>query len=115
MDISLAHLAAATVSAVLLAIAYGALALLLGAATGRRALAIGVSAAAAVAAYLVNGLAPLVDGLEIPRKLSPFYHYAAGDPLRHGLSLGHALVLVAIAASATLLAPAIFSRRDLST
>jgi ABC-2 type transport system permease protein len=114
MDISFGHLAAGTVSAVLLAIAYGALALLLGAATGRRALAIGVTAAAAVAAYLVNGLAPLVDGLEIPRKLSPFYHYAAGDPLRHGLSVGHSLVLVAIATAATLIAPAAFARRDLS-
>jgi ABC-2 type transport system permease protein len=114
MDISLAHLTAATLSAVVLAIAYGAIALLLGAATGRRALAIGVSAAAAVAAYLVNGLAPLVDGLEVPRKLSPFYHYAAGDPLRHGLAASHSLVLLAIATAATLLAPAAFARRDIA-
>lgn len=115
MDISAGHLAAATFSAVLLALAYGAIAVLLGAATGRRGLAVGVTAATAVAAYLVNGLAPLVDGLEIPRKVSPFYHYAAGDPLRHGLSLVHMSVLVAIAAAATLIAPAVFSRRDLST
>ena len=78
-------------------------------------LAIGVSAAAGVAAYLVNGLAPLVHALEIPQKFSPFYHYAAGDPLRHGLSLVHMSVLVAIAVGATLIAPAVFSRRDLST
>ena len=38
MDVSLAHLAAATASAVILALAYGAIALLVGAATGRRAL-----------------------------------------------------------------------------
>ena len=41
-----------------------------------------MTAATAVAAYLVNGLAPLVHALEVPQKLSPFYHYAVGDPLR---------------------------------
>jgi ABC-2 type transport system permease protein len=115
MDISAGRLASATVSAVVLALAYGALALLLGAATGRRVLAIGVTAAAGVAAYLVNGLAPLVHALEIPQKLSPFYHYAAGDPLRHGLAWSHVLVLVAITAVATALAPGAFSRRDVSS
>jgi ABC-2 type transport system permease protein len=115
MDISADHLAAATLSAVLLALAYGAIAILLGAATGRRALAIGVAAAAAVAAYLVNGLAPLVHALEVPQKLSPFYHYAAGDPLRHGVSLSHLAVLVAITAVATAFTPWLFARRDLAT
>jgi ABC-2 type transport system permease protein len=115
MDISAGHLAAATLSAVLLALAYGAIAVLLGAATGRRALAIGVTTAAGVAAYLVNGLAPLVDALEVPQKLSPFYHYAAGDPLRHGVSLSHLAVLVGIAAVATAFAPWLFARRDLAT
>src|SRR5512133_1560706 len=112
MDISAGHHAAATLSAVLLALAFGSIAILLGAATGRRALAIGVTAAAGVAAYLVNGLAPLVDALEVPQKLSPFYHYAAGDPLRHGLSPSHVAVLVVIAVIATALAPVAFSRRD---
>ena len=115
MDISAGRLAAATLAAVLLALAYGAIAVLLGAATGKRTLAIGVAAAFGVAAYLVNGLAPLVDELEAAQKLSPFYHYAAGDPLRHGLSMEHAAVLVAIAAVATALAPVLFSRRDVAT
>jgi len=115
MDISVGHLAAATLSAVLLALAYGAIAILLGAATGRRALAIGVTAAAGVAAYLVNGLAPLVHALKVPQKLSPFYHYAAGDPLRHGISAGHLSVLLAVAVAALALAPVFFARRDLST
>jgi ABC-2 type transport system permease protein len=115
MDISAGHLAAATLSAVLLALAYGAIAILLGAATGRRSLAIGLTAASAVAAYLVNGLAPLVDALEVVQKLSPFYHYAVGDPLRQGVSLVHVAVLVAIAVVATALAPWFFSRRDVAT
>jgi ABC-2 type transport system permease protein len=115
MDISAGHLAAATLAAVLLAIAYGELAVLVGAASGRRGLTIGVTAAAGVAAYLVNGLAPLVHALEGPQKLSPFYHYAAGDPLRHGLSLGHVAVLAAIAVVAAAVAPWAFTRRDVST
>src|SRR5262245_10048010 len=115
MDISAAHLAAATLSAVLLALAYGAIAVLLGAATGKRTLAIGLTAAGAVAAYLVNGLAPLVDGLDVPQKLSPFYHYAVGDPLRNGVSLTHMAPLVGIAVVATALAPWFFSRRDVAT
>lgn len=112
MEVSLSHLAAATTSAILLALAYGALALLLGAATGRRALTAAVVAAAAVAAYLVASLAPLVDLLEPAKLASPFYHYSAGDPLLHGLAAGHALLLVAIVVGAGLLAPLALERRD---
>lgn len=115
LKVSGAHLAAATISAVLLAVAYGAIALLVGAAFGHRARAVGLTAALAVAAYVVNGLAPLVDALEPLRKLSPFYHYAASDPLRHGLGVGHVGVLLAIAVVAAVLAPIAFDRRDLAT
>ena len=112
MDISLADLASATTSAFLLGLAFGVLAFALGAATGRSSIAIGLSAAAAVAAYLVNGLAPLVDAIHSIRWLSPWYHYVADDPLREGLSLGNALVLVAIAAVALAVAVVTFDRRD---
>lgn len=115
MDVSAAHLAAATASAALLALGFGTVAFMLGAATGRRALAIGVATAGAVAAYLVNGLAGLVDALRVPQKLSPFYHYAVGDPLRQGLALDHSLVLVAIVLAAAAVGVAAFERRDLSS
>lgn len=114
MEISAAHLAAGTVDAVLLSLAYGTIAFALGAATGRRTLAIGVSAAAAVAAYLVNSLAALVDVLETVQPLSPFYHYAVSDPLRTGLDADHALVLLAIAVAAAFVAVATFDRRDIA-
>lgn len=115
LHVSAEHLAAATASAVLLAGGYGAIALLVGAATGRRGRALGVTAALAVAAYVVNGLAPLVDALEPLQKMSPFYHYAASDPLRHGLAAAHVAVLLAIAVVAALLGPLAFDRRDLET
>jgi ABC-2 type transport system permease protein len=115
MNVSASHLAAATASAALLALAFGAIALLVGAATGHRAAAAGVAAAGAVAAYLVNSLAALVDFLEPARKASPFYHYVASDPLRHGLGPGHVAFLLVLALIAGALAVVLFDRRDLAT
>lgn len=114
MDVPFGHLASATASAVLLALAFGAVAFLIGAATGRRGWAIGVTSALAVATYMLNSLAPLVPTLEPLQPLSPFYHYAASDPLRSGLEAGHALVLLAILAVAASVAPLLFDRRDLA-
>jgi hypothetical protein len=51
--------------------------------------------------HLINSLAPLVQALDTARKGSPFYHYAASDPLRNG-----------IAAAAAIAASLIFERRD---
>ncbi len=114
MHLATTKIAAATASAVALAVAFGAIALLIGCATGRRGLAIGLSSAAAVAAYLVNSLAPLVTALEPIQQLSPFYHYAVDNPLRTGLSPGHFLVLVAIAAAAAGAAALTVRQRDLA-
>ncbi len=113
MDIAAVHLAAATAATLLLAFSFGAIAFLVGAATGHRARAIAVASAFAVASYLVNGLAPLVDALEPFQKASLFYHYAASDPLRSGLDAGHIGVLVAVAVVACVAAPFLFERRDL--
>jgi ABC-2 type transport system permease protein len=114
MNVSAAHLGAATASAALLAVAFGAISLMLGAATGRRGVASGLTAAGAVAAYLVNSLATLVDFIGPVRGASPFYHYAASDPLRHGLALDHAAFLVALALAAGVLSTVAFGRRDLA-
>ena len=114
MHISAGKLGAAVLSLLVLALLFGALALLAGAATGHRARAIGIVTAVAVAGYLVNALAPLTSTLKPLRPLSPFYHYAAGDPLRHGLAGWHMLVLAGIAVVAAALAPLVFERRDLA-
>lgn len=115
MNVSVAQLAAATFTAALLAFLYGAIALLFGAATGRRAVAAGIAAAGAVAAYLLSSLAELVGALKPLRVTSPFYHYAAGDALRAGLSAGHIAVLLLLAAAASVAAVIAFERRDLAT
>ena len=80
------------------------------AATGRKGLAVGVTVALAVAAYLVNSLAALVDVLEPFQKISPFYHYAAGDPLHQGLDPWHTLFLVAVGAAAAVAGVVLFGR-----
>lgn len=113
MNVSAVHLAAATAAAALLALAFGAVALFLGAASGRRGIAIGVTAAGAVAAYLLNSLAELVGFLKPFRVASPFYHYAANDALRAGLAAEHVGVLVGLAVVAGAAALVAFERRDL--
>jgi ABC-2 type transport system permease protein len=115
LETSAGHLAAATASAVMLAVSFGVIAMLLGAATGRRARASGITAALAVAAYVLNGLAPLVEALKPFRRVSLFYHYAASDPLRHGLDLSHATVLIVVGVVAAALVPIVFDRRDLES
>ena len=114
MEISAGNLAAAAAILVVLAIAYGAIAFMLGAATGRKGLAVGVTVALAVAAYLVNSLAALVDILEPFQKVSPFYHYAASDPLHQGLHPWHTLFLLAVGAAAATVGVFLFGRRDVA-
>lgn len=114
MGVSAGNLGAAVLCTFLFALDFGLLALLIGAATGRRALAIGVSAALAVAADVLNALAPLASWLKEVRLASPFYYYSHGDPLRHGIGVTDTLVLLAIAAVFAILAPLFFRRRDLA-
>jgi ABC-2 type transport system permease protein len=114
MEVSGAHLASATAVLVVLALAYGAIAFMLAAGTGRKTLAIGVTVALAVGAYLVNSLASLVDVLGPFQKATPFYHYAAADPLHDGLDPWHTLFLVAVGAVAGAVGVLLFDRRDLA-
>jgi ABC-2 type transport system permease protein len=115
MEISIGNLAAAGVGAAVLAVGFGAVALLLGAATGSRASAIGVTAALAVAAYLINSLAALVSWLEPAQRLTPFYHYESPDPLRNGFAGPHLAVLLLVVACAAAAALVAVDRRDLGT
>ena len=114
MHVGLDKLAAATLDATLLALLYGVLALFVGSAFGRHGPAVAVPVAAAVAAYLVNALAAVVSALSPAQKASPFFHYAAGDPLRQGLSPWHTGLLALAVVTLAILTPLTFERRDLS-
>ncbi len=113
-DVDLGLVAAGVVSAILLGLAFGGVALALGCATGNRGLAIGATGALLVVTYFVNALAPLVDALDRVKGLSPFYYYIGNDPLRNGLDPGHAAVLAAVAVAAFAAALVLFEGRDLT-
>jgi ABC-2 type transport system permease protein len=112
MGLDPANLVAAVVSASLFGFFMGGFALMVGAASGSRGLAIGLGAALGIAAYLVNSLAPLVDGLDWLQQLSPFYYYYEADPLRNGLDPAHAAVLGVGGLLFVLVAVIGFRRRD---
>ena len=112
LPITGAGLLGVTVGTVLLAIDFGALALLVGASTGSRGVALGIASTAAAAGYLISSLAPVVPWLNPARYSSPFF-YAVGDgQLSQGLSPTHAVVLLVIAGVFTVAAMAAFERLD---
>ena len=108
------RVAEALVMAVLLALDFGAVALLLASWTGNRGLGIGVSVALLVVMYFVNALAPVISGLDSVKEASLFYWYLESNPIRNGISVGDSLVLAAVAVVLFLLSLVAFERRDLA-
>lgn len=112
VHVSVARLGAVSVMLGLLGIATGAIAFAVGAATGARGLAVGVGTAVSVGSYLVYALAPLSDTTNPLRYASIWYPYSANRPLLQGLSVAHALVLVAVAIGAAGAGVLALDRRD---
>jgi len=67
-----------------------------------------------VTGYLVQSLSSLVSGLRPIAKVPPFYLYADGEPLRHGLNLAHVAALLIVTVGLFGIALAVFRRRDLA-
>ncbi|ASU86121.1 hypothetical protein CDO52_08845 [Nocardiopsis gilva YIM 90087] len=114
LGISPYHLFAASAIVVLIALAYGAVALAIGAATGRRSFALGGAALLAVIGYLGNTFALQVEELEWLRFLSPFYYGFDPDPLVNGFDPAYTSVLVAIPVVLVALGLGVFARRDIA-
>lgn len=112
--LSLGKLTAAVLGPTLLGVQFGAVALLVGCVTGRRGIAIAVSSALALAAFLLNSLAPLVGWLSDYQSLSPLYHSSGYSPLRNGGSIASIAVLAGSAAVFLWLSVLSFERRDLA-
>ncbi|MEI8083391.1 MAG: ABC transporter permease subunit [Actinomycetes bacterium] len=114
MGLAPSRVAAAMLHLGLLGLEFGALAILIAAATGRLALSWAIPAAVAVLAYVLNGIAPLVSWLEPYRNLSPFYYYIGHDPIRSGVWLpGIAVMVISIAIMIAVAIP-LFRRRDIA-
>lgn len=112
MDISIGRVSETTLGALLVGYLFGALALLLGAWTGKRGASIGASVAVGVVTYLLNGFALIISWLEPYRYLSPFHYYTDNDPLHNGLDLLDSLVLIMLTAIFVVGAVVTFQRRD---
>lgn len=111
--IALSDLCALCVHLAFFGLTTGALALALAAATGRKAVAAGGASAYALLAFLVNGFAPLVDGLSWLKYLSSFYYYEENDPISNGVDLGDIAVLAGVTILLTVFASLAIERRDL--
>ena len=112
LDVGVGDLAAATVSIAALGGLYGAIALCLSGATGRRALSLGITAGLAGAGYLYTALAPFVSSFRDHPGISPFQHGYGYDPLANGMQWGNFLALVVAAAVFVAGAVVLFDRRD---
>ncbi len=112
--VSPANIAAAGLQLALLATFFGALALAVGAATGRRSLAYALVAIVAIAGFLGNNLGPSVAGLAWLRDISPFHYYSGGLPLRNGIQLADAAVLMVTSVALVAAGGLIFNRRDVA-
>lgn len=113
-EIGLANLGAASLHLAFLGILFGALAIAVGAATGRRALVYAVVAIVGIASFFGNSLGPSVDLLAWTRDVSPFHFYSGGQPLRNGVQVLD-LAVLAVASLVLVVAGGLaFDRRDVA-
>jgi ABC-2 type transport system permease protein len=113
LGLSVSNIAATCLLMTLVGLAFGALALLVGAASGRVKVAVFTSVGAGIALHVLNALLPLNDSLIGYAKWSPFYYYLSSDPLNNGMHWGHGAVLAGLALLLTAMAVVLFERRDL--
>src|SRR5919109_946212 len=112
LDIDPDRLAGATLMVVLLGLLFGALALLIGALTGKRGMALGITAAVAVGTYLLDLYASISQAVEPFRGLSPFHYSDAAVPLRNGVDPAHVAFLVVVTLFLAGFSVVAFDRRD---
>ncbi|HEY3692895.1 MAG TPA: ABC transporter permease subunit [Pseudonocardiaceae bacterium] len=112
--VTVAGFAAQCVNVALLGTVFGALAIALGAAIGRRVIVLTITAAVGVLTYAANTFGAQL-GAPWTRTLSPFYYYIGSEPLKGGSSWADATILGA--ATVVLLAAGAwaFTNRDLTS
>ncbi|HNE89388.1 MAG: ABC transporter permease subunit [Candidatus Nanopelagicales bacterium] len=114
LDVGAGDLAAGMIMTTLLAWFFGAVTLLIGAATGKRAVALGVGVGLALAAFLLNALAPMADWLEPWQKVSPFDWALGSEPLLNGIDWPMAWLLLVLSILLVAIADVLYHRHDIS-
>lgn len=92
---------------------FGALAFLVGAASGSKRLATMVPTGVAVLAFAANTFLPLNAALAGGQKFSPWYYYLSADPLAHGADGGQLALLAGVSVVLAVAAVLAFRARDL--
>ncbi len=98
----------------LLGLVFAAIAMAIGAFTGKPSIALGLTLALAVLAWFANAFEALFSWLEIPSKASPFSWYLHDTPLINGISSGIAWLAIATLGFIAV-AVYLFDRRDIAT
>lgn len=111
LDLGIVGYLAANVGVSLLALIFGAMALAVGAVSGRRGYAIGFSAATAVLLFVLFGLATSVSFLEWTEPLNPISWFLGSRPLTEGFApeFGWMVLTIAVLVAIALWG---FERRD---
>ncbi|MET9198940.1 ABC transporter permease subunit [Gordonia sp. NPDC003585] len=102
-----------TLTTTLLGFLFGALAMSIGAATGKRGMALGIASGVAAAAYLISSLASVVDLVHKIRWISPFYWSVGNNQIVDGIDMTGVIALIAAAAALSIAAIAAFERLDI--
>ncbi|MEN8234477.1 MAG: ABC transporter permease subunit [Actinomycetota bacterium] len=113
LGMSIGNIAATSLLVTLLGLAYGGLALALGAATGRTRIATFGTTGLALITFVANGLLPYSENLSGLVKWQPFYYYLSSDPLMNGMHWGHGAALAGLFVVLLALSVLLFNRRDL--
>ncbi|HXH20808.1 MAG TPA: ABC transporter permease subunit [Dehalococcoidia bacterium] len=113
IEVSEVDLVIATLNLMPITLFFGAFSLMASVSLPSRGQATGVATALAVATFMLNYLASLVDLLEPLRWLSPFHYAATTTVLTNGMDWPKVAVLMALFAAFTAAAVWAFERRDI--
>jgi ABC-2 type transport system permease protein len=103
----------ACLASALLGLLFGAIAFLLGAATGKRAVAMGVAIGLALASFLVKSLSAMVDTFDAINPYNPFQWALQRNPLVDPLQGSSAAWLTLLSLAVLTAAVLAFRRRDI--
>lgn len=113
LELSATALVGVSVATWLFGLAFGAVALVVGAITGRRSNAVAVGVGALFASYGFEIVGSTADWGAWLQQLSPFHHLLGSQPAVNGLPWGATVVTALAVVAAVELAARFFARRDL--
>ena len=113
LGMDIADIAATCALLILVGLLFGALALAIGAGTGRTRVAMWVAIGAAVFMHVLNALGEVNENLAGFQQLSPFHYYLGNDPLNNGMDWSSAALLAAVTAILIGVSFPLFRRRDI--